>query len=55
MTPEAPPDLVDRVIAAAGTHVDRIDWHTVEYLELKRPGIPYRITKPIQPDRSPGP
>ncbi len=55
MTPAAPDGLRERVMDAAGMQIDRIDWRIVEYLGLKRPGIPYRITKPIQPDRSPGP
>ena len=45
MTPEVPPDLIDRVVAAAGTHVDRIDWRSVDQIGLKRPGMPLRITK----------
>ncbi|HUZ75935.1 MAG TPA: L,D-transpeptidase family protein [Stellaceae bacterium] len=44
MTPDVPPDLVDRVAAAAGTRVDRIDWRTVDQIGLKRPGMPLRIT-----------
>ncbi len=46
MTPEVPPDLRDRVVAAAGTQLDRIDWSIVDRIGLKRPGMPIRITRP---------
>jgi L,D-transpeptidase ErfK/SrfK len=52
MTPEVPSDLVDRVAAAAGPEVDRIDWSVVEQIGLKRPGMPLRITKPSLSSRA---
>lgn len=45
MTPEVPPGLIDRVVAAAGIWVYRIDWRTVDQIGLKRSGMPLRITK----------
>lgn len=54
MTPEVPPDLVDRVAAAAGTQVDRIDWRTVDWIGLKRPSLPLRITRPSLSLSDPG-
>lgn len=46
MSPAIPPDLVHRVIDAAGPQVDRVDWSAVERIGIKRPGMPIRITKP---------
>ena len=50
MTPATPANLATRVTDAAGSHRDRIDWGIVQYLALKRPGIPYRITKATPTD-----
>ncbi|HVM81108.1 MAG TPA: L,D-transpeptidase family protein [Stellaceae bacterium] len=47
MTPAVPPGLVEKITAAAGGEIDRVDWDVVDYISLKRPGIPYRITKPL--------
>ena len=49
VTPDVPYDLVDRVVAAAGNQVRRVDWHLVGQIGLKRPGMPVRITMPSPP------
>jgi L,D-transpeptidase ErfK/SrfK len=46
MSPAIPPDLVRRVVDAAGPQVDRVDWGAVERIGIKRPGMPIRITNP---------
>ncbi len=46
MTPDIPPDLDDRVAAAAGNQADRIDWSLVDRIGLKRAGTPFQITRP---------
>jgi hypothetical protein len=47
MTPAMPPGLEQQISAAAGAQIDRVDWGTVEYIAFHRPGIPYRITRPV--------
>ena len=47
MTPAIQPDPVQQISDAAGAQIDRVDWSTVEYIGLHRPGIPYRITRPV--------
>jgi len=46
MSPAMPPDLVRRVVDAAGPQADRVDWDAVERIGIQRPGMPIRITKP---------
>lgn len=48
MIPEVPPDLADRVVAAAGTQVHRVDWDLVRRLGVTRSGMPIRITRPAE-------
>ncbi len=44
MTPSVPKNLMARVTAAAGDQAGRIDWHAVEEVGLRRPGLPIAIT-----------
>lgn len=46
MSPAMPADLLRRVVEAAGSQADRVDWDTVRRIGLTRPGMPLRITKP---------
>jgi L,D-transpeptidase ErfK/SrfK len=48
-----PPDLVERVKAAAGAQVDRVDWSLVTRLGLERNGIPTAVTPPAMADTAP--
>jgi L,D-transpeptidase ErfK/SrfK len=41
-----PQSLREKVTAAAGLQLDRIDWQVVEKVGLERSGIPTRITRP---------
>ena len=43
--PKPIPGLRDRIIQAAGSEVDRIDWPTVDSAARRRDGIPVRITR----------
>ncbi|HYM02181.1 MAG TPA: L,D-transpeptidase family protein [Stellaceae bacterium] len=45
MTPDVPPDLIERVSTAAGGEVGRVDWRIVEEIGLKRPGLPLQVTR----------
>jgi len=45
MSPQAPADLVARVIAALGGRADRVDWNAVERAGRLRNGIPVAITR----------
>ncbi|MBM3485446.1 MAG: hypothetical protein FJX67_02265, partial [Alphaproteobacteria bacterium] len=44
-TPLLPADLEDRVRAAAGPHVERVDWRLVQRAGLERRGVPLRILR----------
>jgi len=44
MQPSVPKDLHARILAAAGDQADRIDWHAVDEIGLRRPGMPIAIT-----------
>jgi len=44
MQPSVPKDLHARVLAAAGDQADRIDWHAVDEIGRRRPGMPIAIT-----------
>lgn len=44
MRPSVPKDLHARVLAAAGAQANRIDWHAVDEIGRRRPGMPIAIT-----------
>jgi L,D-transpeptidase ErfK/SrfK len=44
MQPSVPKDLHARVLAAAGGAAGRIDWHAVDEIGQRRPGMPIAIT-----------
>jgi L,D-transpeptidase ErfK/SrfK len=46
LTPEAAPDADDEVVRAAGWAADRIDWYAFHLAELRRDGMPVRVTRP---------
>jgi L,D-transpeptidase ErfK/SrfK len=46
-TPALPPALKERIAAAAGDQVDRVDWDLVKRAGLRRTGIPIRVTLPL--------
>lgn len=43
MTPKVPSELVDHVVAAAGSEVNRIDWRIVNQIGLERPVMPLDV------------
>lgn len=45
LTPAIPPDLNDRVRAAAANQVERIDWQKVQRAGVQRTGVPISILK----------
>lgn len=49
MTPAVPPELMERVAAAAGDRIDLVDWDAVHAAGLAASGIPTAIT-PAPPD-----
>lgn len=51
MQPSVPQDLHARVLAAAGDQADRIDWHAVDEIGRRRPGMPIAIT--LAPEGAP--
>lgn len=55
MTPAMPPDLVQRVRAAAGDQADRVDWALVTRLGMVRNGIPTAVTPPVVAEDSVAP
>jgi L,D-transpeptidase ErfK/SrfK len=44
MQPSVPQDLHARILAAAGDKADQIDWHSVDEIGQRRPGMPIAIT-----------
>ena len=54
MQPMVPKDLHARVLAAAGDQADRIDWHAVDEIGRRRPGMPIAITLAPPDDGSGG-
>lgn len=54
MQPMVPHDLHARVLAAAGAQRDRIDWHAVDEIGRRRPGMPIAITLAPPSDGSGG-
>ena len=54
MQPMVPHDLHARVLAAAGAQKDRIDWHAVDEIGRRRPGMPIAITLAPPSDGSGG-
>lgn len=49
MTTSVPADLFQKVAAAAGKDVGRIDWHMVQWIGEKRPGMPIAVTETDAP------
>ena len=45
VTPRLPPDLLDRVAAAAGSETSHVDWTTVRRIGLAQSGIPTPVLK----------
>ncbi len=53
--PAIPPNLVQRVLDAAGGRVNRVDWHAVTRAGTERTGVPVRITPSVTAWREQGP
>jgi L,D-transpeptidase ErfK/SrfK len=44
ITPQVPPQLHERIVAAAGDRIGRIDWNAVSHAGETRSGVPVPIT-----------